>query len=82
MVRGISSDESHAQRLVCNICRIDWTMVMSWASLSQQHGPLQFDFQNTQRLLLVCLHLPGLRHGEKSGMLPDLSQHVRRTFAP
>lgn len=82
MVRGISSDESHTQRLVCNICRADLTMGMSWASLSQQHGPLQFDFQNTQRLLLVCVYMLGLKHSERSGMLPDLSQHVRRTFAP
>lgn len=80
MVRGISSDESHTQRLVCDICWVDWTMGMSGASLSQHHGSLQFNFQNTWSLL--CLYMPGLRHGEKSGMLLDLSQHVRRTFAP
>lgn len=72
MVRGVSSDEGWAQRLVCNTHRVDWTMVPSCAFLSQQHGHLQFGGQNTQRLLLSCLYMPGLGHGEKSGMLPDL----------
>lgn len=77
MVKRVSSDESHPQRQVCNICRGDWTTGISRASLSQQQGPLPFNCQNTQRLLLLCLYMPGLRHGEKSGMLPALSQHVR-----
>lgn len=51
MVRGVSSDESWVQRLACNTCRVDRTMVPSCASWSRQHGHLQFDVQNTQRLL-------------------------------